>query len=130
MSINVAVYFVCVVLILPMTGLALLSLLVESLAALGFWEVFKTILAPFYDPLGRGLWIFVFLISAGMLVAAGFFENYRPYGLGLIALAGTIGCVIVMKVAATEFDWNWVLFYAPAVAGIALSVYSIVRPFR
>ena len=64
---NAALYFLCLVLLLPMAAMATLGLLVDSLANFGLWEVFKTLASPLYDPLGKGIWVVLLLLGGWAL---------------------------------------------------------------
>ena len=81
---NAALYFRCLVLLPP---IAVFGLLIDSLANFGLWEVFKTLAAPLYDPLGKVIWVVLLLLGLLGLGGAGFIPS-------LDSIALRIYCVV------------------------------------
>ena len=127
---NAALYFLCLVLLLPMAAMATLGLLVDSLANFGLWEVFKTLAAPLYDPLGRGIWILLLFLGLLGLGGAGFIPAARPFGFGAIAAIGILCGVFAVKIYPNDWGFGSVLLFIPSLVSIALSIYCVVRPMR
>lgn len=124
---NGLLYYVCLVALLPLVGFAAFGALIDSLQAFGFWEVFKLMTAPLWDPLGRGLWIWAVLATLGSLIVAGTMADWRPYGFGALAVLG-IGCAAyILRSFPGPWEWGHLLVFGPSLAGVALSVYSCFR---
>lgn len=126
----IVLYMVCLLLLLPVVALSAFLLLIDSLVNFGFWEVFKLLFAPIYDPFGKGAWIFVLFVSMIGLGSAGFFPGSRPYGFGAIALIGVVCAGYIAKSYPHQFDPSSMLLFVPSFVGVALSVYLIVKPLR
>ena len=127
---NVVLYLVCLVLLLPVVALAAWGLLIDSLVNFGLWEVFKMLFAPLYDPFGKGAWIFLLLVSIIGLGSAGFFPASRPYGFGAIAVIGLVCSGYTTKVYPHLWDASSFLLLVPGFVGVALSIYLVVKPIR
>lgn len=120
----VVLYFLCLLLLLPVAGFAAFGLFIDSLTQFGIWTVFKTLIAPLWDPFGRGLWLLGMLLSGAVLTGAAFFEDARPYGFGAIALAGTFCTFYVIR----AYPGGWTLFsvfaLVPGFVAVGLSIYG------
>ena len=121
-------YFSTLVLMLPIAGLAAFGALINSLTKFGLWAVIKVILAPLYDPFGRGLWILVFLLGFVGLCAAGLFPEARPYGLGAIITGGAACSLYVFFSYPRPWEPGSFFFFVPSTLGIGIGVYSLIRP--
>ena len=127
---NAALYFRCLVLLLPIAAIAVFGLLIDSLANFGLWEVFKTLAAPLYDPLGKGIWIILLFLGLLGPGGAGFIPAARPFGFGAIAAIGILCGAFVVKVYPNDWGLGSVLLFIPSLVRIALSIYCVVRPPR
>ena len=127
---NAALYFRCLVLLLPIAAMAVFGLLIDLLANFGRWEVFKTPASPLYDPLGKGIWVVLLLLGLLGLGGAGFIPAARPFGFGGIAAIGILCCAFVVKVYPNDWGFGSVLLFIPSLDSIALSMYCVVRPSR
>ena len=127
---NVVLYFVCLLLLLPMAGLAAFGFVIDSLAHAGLWAVIKIALAPLFEPFGRGLWLYLGLLSLGGLCITGFLPAARPYGFGAIAAIG-IGCAVyVLRVYPNDWAHGPIAFFLPTLISVGVSISCIVRPLR
>ena len=127
---NVAIYFLCLLLMVPIAGFAAFGLLIESLTHFGLWEVIKLVLSPLFDPFGRGIWFLLGLGGFAGLCTAGFLPAWRPYGLGFIAIGGCACTLYCIRVYPDSLNPGSLFLCIPGLAGVALSVYSLVRPIR
>jgi hypothetical protein len=127
---NVVLYLICLVLLLPVAALAAYGFLIDSLVQFGLWEVFKMLFAPIYDPFGKGIWIFLFSLGLLGLGGAGFFPASRPYGFGAIAAIGILSSVYIVKVYPNDWAFESFVLFIPSLVGVALSIYCVVRPVR
>jgi hypothetical protein len=127
---SVLIYFVCLVLLLPVAGIAAYGFLIDSLVNFGPWEVIKTLFAPLYDPLGKGIWIILFFLGLLGLGGAAFFPAARPFGFGAIAAIGVLCGIYVVKVYPNDWDWGSLALFFPSIVGVVLSTYCLVRPLR
>ena len=127
---NAALYFLCLVLLLPIAAIAVFGLLIDSLANFGLWEVFKTLAAPLYDPLGKGIWIILLFLGLLCLGGAGFIPAARPFGFGAIAAIGILCGTSVVKVYPNDWGFGSVLLLIPGMVSIGISIYCVVRPLR
>ncbi len=124
---NAALYFRCLVLLLP---IAVFGLLIDSLANFGLWEVFKTLAAPLYDPLGKEIWVVLLFLGLLGLGGAGFIPAARPFGFGAIAAIGILCGAFVVKVYPNDWGLGSVRLFIPGMASIGISTYCVVRPLR
>ncbi|MBI2689450.1 MAG: hypothetical protein HYX27_24345 [Acidobacteria bacterium] len=125
---NVVLYLVCIVLMLPVIGFATFGLVIDSLTQFGLWEVIKILFAPLYDPLGKGIWLILVLAGSAGLIGAGFFPESRTYGFWTIA-AATLACIAyILKVYPGPWEFGNILIFIPSLAGIGLSVYCALKP--
>jgi len=124
---NVVLYFLCLLLLLPLAGFAAFGLLIDSLSEFGVWTVFKTLSAPLWDPFGRGLWLLGLLVSGTALTVVAFIEDARPFGFGAMALAGTVCTFYVIR----AYPGGWTLFsvfgLVPGFIAVGLSIYGALR---
>jgi hypothetical protein len=127
---NVMLYMVCLVLLLPVVAFAAFGLLIDSLVHFGLWEVFKMLFAPIYDPFGKGIWIILLFLSTLGLGSAGFFPASRPYGFSAIAMIGVVCAAYIAKVYPHPWHAGSLLLFFPSLIGVALSIYCVVRPLR
>ena len=127
---NVALYFLSLALILPVMGVAVLCLLLDAVISDGLWAMVKTIFSMIDSPVKLLLWLACFLLAAAGLAGAGFISEARNYGFGAIAILGVAACLVVVRVVPGPFDWGLLLFFSPAAAGVALSVYCMLKPAR
>lgn len=127
---NVVVYFLCLVLLLPMAGFAAFGFFIDSLTQFGFWEVFKFIFSPLYDPFGRGIWLLLSLASGLAICVAGFFPESRTYGFAIIAVAGVLCAAYVAKAYPGAWTPAALVLVIPSAASVSISVYSLVRSLR
>jgi hypothetical protein len=127
---NVVLYMVCLVLLLPVVAFAAFGLLIDSLVHFGLWEVFKMLFAPIYDPFGKGIWIILLFLSTLGLGSAGFFPAARPYGFSAIAAIGILCGLYIAKVYPHEWEIGSLILFIPSLVGVALSIYCVVRPVR
>ena len=125
---NAALYFLCLVLLLPIAAMATLGLLVDSLANFGLWEVFKTLAAPLYDPLCKGIRFVLLFLGLFGLGGAGFIPAARPFGFGAIAVIGILCGALVVKVYPNDWGFGSVLPLIPGMVSIGISIYCVVRP--
>ncbi len=124
---NPALYFVCLALMLPIAGFAIFGFVIDSLIQHGLWECLKVLFGPLFDPFGTGRWFFLFLLGFVGLCGIGFFPEYQPFGLGVLALAGT-GCTIYVIRVYPNWQVGTIPILLPGTVGIGLSVYYLVRP--
>lgn len=127
---NLVIYFACLLLMLPIAGFAAFGFVIDSLVQFGLWEFIKLIFSPLYDPFGRGIWLILFFLSFAGVCAAGLFPESRPYGLGAIAVAGVLCTIYVFRVYPGPWEPGSFFLFLPGLTGIAMSVYSLVRPIR
>lgn len=88
------------------------------------------LLAPLYDPLGKGIWIILLLCGLLGLGGGGFFPAARPFGFGVIAVLGVLFGAYVVKVHPTGWANGSVILFIPSLVSVALSIYCLVRPLR
>lgn len=127
---NIVLYFVCLLLMVPIAGFAAFGFVIDTLVQGGLWELIKLIFSPLFDPFGRGIWFILGFLSLLGVMGAGFFPESRPYGLGIIACGGLVCTIYCLRVYPNGWELGSLFLFLPGVAGIALSVYSLVRPFR
>jgi len=123
-------YYLCIVLMLPVLGLAAFGLVIDSLSHFGFWACLKILFAPLYDPFGKGIWLILGLVSILGLLGAGLFSSARPFGFGAIALLSALFGIVVCRTYPDIWQWNSLLLFFPSLTGIAISVYCVVKPVR
>lgn len=127
---NVLLYFLCLVLMLPVVGFAAFGFLIDSLTQFGFWQVCGVLFSPLYDPFGKGIWIFLLILSLIGLLSAGVLPPARPYGLAAIATIGTVCGIYIMRVYPDPWGSGGLLIFLPGASGVALSLYCLFRPAR
>jgi hypothetical protein len=127
---NVVLYLICLVLLLPILAIAAYGFLIDSLVHFGLWEVFKMLFAPLYDPFGKGLWMILLFFGLLGLGGAGFFPAARPFGFGVIALVGILCGVYVVKIYPNDWAVGSLVLFFPSFVSVALSLYCAVRPVR
>lgn len=125
---NIVLYALCMVLLLPVAGLAAFALMIESLAAFGVWSVFRTLFFAVGDPLGEGLpGVAVMAMLAG-LGLAGLFDQTRQAGFACLAAGGTACGIYVLHRYAGFRDGGAIAILLPSLGGICLSAFFAVRP--
>ena len=127
---NAALYLLCLGLLLPIAAIAVFGLLIDSLANFGLWEVFKTLAAPLYDPLGKEIWFVLLFLGLLGLFGTGFIPAARPFGFDAIAAIGILCRAFVVKVYPNDWGFGSVLLFIPGMVSIGISTYCVVRPLR
>jgi hypothetical protein len=127
---NVVVCFACLLLMVPIAGFAAFGFVIDTLVKSGLWEFIKLIFSPLFDPFGRGIWLILGFLSLVGVCGAGFFAESRPYGLGAIACGGLICTIYCLRVYPDAWAPGSLFLFLPGLAGIGLSIYSLVRPIR
>ena len=130
MGMNVLLYLICLVLLLPVAAIAAYGFLIDSLVHFGLWEGFKMLVAPIFDPFGKGIWFYLLFLGLLCLGGAGFFPASRPYGFGAIAAIGILCSVYIVKVYPNDWALESMVLFIPSLVGVALSIYCVVRPIR
>jgi hypothetical protein len=126
--VNIVLYALCMLLLLPVAGLAAFALVIESLAAFGVWSVFRTLFFAVGDPLGDGLpGVTVLAVLAG-LGMAGLFDQTRQAGFACMAAAGTACGIYVLRRYTGFWDAGAIAILLPSLAGICLSAFFAARP--
>lgn len=128
---NVVLYYICLVLLLPVCGIAAFGYVIDTIGNRGLWEVIKLVFGPLYDPFGKGIWIIMLFLGILGMGSAGFFPAVRPYGFGAIAAIGILCGIYIARVYPSE-DWalGSIVLFIPSLIGVALSIYCVVRPLR
>ena len=127
---NVVIYFACLLLMVPIAGMAAFGFVIDTLVQIGLWGAFKLFFSPLWDPFGKGIWFILGFLTLLGILAAGFFPASRPYGLGAIACAGLLCTIYCVRVYPDALELGSLFLFLPGLAGMALSVYSLVRPIR
>ena len=127
---NVVIYFACLLLMVPIAGFAAFGFVIDTLVQSGLWETLKLFFSPLWDPFGSGIWFILGFLTLVGIFGAGFFAASRPYGLGAIACGGLLCTVYCLRVYPNAWELGSLLLFVPGLAGIGLSLYSLVRPIR
>ncbi len=121
-------YALCMILLLPVAGLAAFAMVIESLAAFGVWRVFRTVFFAVGDPLGDGLPGVAALLLAGGLGLAGLFDQTRQAGFACLAAGGTACGIYVLYRYHGFWDGGAIAILLPSLGGICLSAFFAARP--
>lgn len=113
---NGALYLLSLLLLLPLFAFAAFGALIDSLTAFGFWEVFKLLTAPLWDPFGRGLWLLGAIAGLGLLTGAGLYEPTRQAACVALCALGIAAAVYAGK----SYPGPWQPAHALLVLPIAL----------
>ena len=127
---NVVIYFACLLLMVPIAGFAAFGFVIDTLVQAGLWGFIKLFFSPLADPFGSGIWFILGFVGIIGILGAGFFPGSRPYGLGAIAFGGLLCTIYCLRVYPDALELGSLFLFIPGVAGIALSIYSLVRPIR
>ncbi|HEU0124424.1 MAG TPA: hypothetical protein VFQ91_28095 [Bryobacteraceae bacterium] len=127
---NIAIYLLCLVLLLPAVFFAAFGLLIEGLTTWGLWEMIKILFSPLYDPFGKGIWVFLLFLASGGLLFAGFSDVARPYGFGSIAAIGVLSTLLIFRIYPGPWQWDNIFFLIPGAAAAFGSLYCLARPLR
>lgn len=79
---NIILYFVCLLLMVPIAGFAAFGFVIDTLVQGGLWELIKLIFSPLFDPFGRGIWFILGFLSLLGVMGPVSFRNQGRTGWG------------------------------------------------